>query len=100
MLRPPGEASRSDVGQHAYEPDSHDAFDKEMTILRHFRDTCANTTGYSAHGGGASACFQEPAYNFPRNRSQLLNLKQIADLSFPTRWANFRLMGFEACHSD
>jgi GTP cyclohydrolase II len=30
----------------------------------------------------------------------LLKLKQIADLNFPTRWANFRLMGFEARHSD
>jgi GTP cyclohydrolase II len=29
-----------------------------------------------------------------------MKLKQIADLSFPTRWANFRLMGFEATHSN
>src|SRR5271163_4803580 len=29
-----------------------------------------------------------------------MKLKKIADLSFPTRWADFRLMGFEATHSD
>jgi GTP cyclohydrolase II len=29
-----------------------------------------------------------------------MKLKKVADLSFPTRWANFRLMGFEATHSD
>jgi hypothetical protein len=50
-------------------PDSHDTFDKEMTILRHFGDTCANTTGYSAHVGGEPSSFQEMAYSFPRNRS-------------------------------
>ncbi len=30
----------------------------------------------------------------------MIKLKQIADLSFPTRWANFRLMGFEGTHID
>src|SRR5580698_1276726 len=29
-----------------------------------------------------------------------MKLKKVADLSFPTRWADFRLMGFEATHSD
>ncbi len=28
----------------------------------------------------------------------MIRLKQIADVSFPTRWANFRLLGFEGIH--
>src|ERR1700683_911826 len=30
--------------------------------------------------------------------SSPMKLKQIAEVSFPTRWANFRLLGFEALH--
>lgn len=29
-----------------------------------------------------------------------MTLKQIADVHFPTRWANFRLLGFEAHHKN
>jgi GTP cyclohydrolase II len=29
-----------------------------------------------------------------------MTLKQIADVSFPTRWANFRLLAFEALHAN
>jgi GTP cyclohydrolase II len=36
----------------------------------------------------------------PRSASQLMKLKKLADISFPTRWANFRLMGFEARRCD
>jgi GTP cyclohydrolase II len=30
----------------------------------------------------------------------LTNLKQIAEVDFPTRWAHFRLLGFEGIHTD
>jgi GTP cyclohydrolase II len=30
-----------------------------------------------------------------REISELMKLKQVADVSFPTRWANFRLLAFE-----
>jgi GTP cyclohydrolase II len=30
--------------------------------------------------------------------SELMRLKQIADVSFPTRWGNFRLLAFEGTH--
>jgi GTP cyclohydrolase II len=33
-------------------------------------------------------------------REGVMKLKQIADISFPTHWADFRLLGFEARHSD
>jgi GTP cyclohydrolase II len=29
-----------------------------------------------------------------------MKLKQIADISFPTQWANFRMLAFEGTHSD
>ena len=29
-----------------------------------------------------------------------MTLKQIADVNFPTRWANFRLLAFEALHAN
>ena len=29
-----------------------------------------------------------------------MKLKQIADVSFPTRWANFRLLAFEGMHAS
>jgi GTP cyclohydrolase II len=32
--------------------------------------------------------------------SELMRLKQIADVSFPTHWANFRLLAFEGIHAD
>jgi len=32
--------------------------------------------------------------------SELTKLKQIADVSFPTHWANFRLLAFEGIHAD
>lgn len=32
------------------------------------------------------------------NSSLLIRLRQIADVSLPTRWATFRLLGFEALH--
>ena len=32
--------------------------------------------------------------------SDLMKLKQIADVSFPTHWANFRLLSFEGIHAD
>jgi GTP cyclohydrolase II len=78
----------------------HHAFDKVMTILRHSGDTCANTTGYLSYGSGKAACFEEMAYKFPRNNFGVMKLKQIADISFPTHWADFRLLGFEARYSD
>src|ERR1700689_1299765 len=31
--------------------------------------------------------------------SDLMRLRQIADVSFPTRWANFRLLAFEGVHA-
>jgi GTP cyclohydrolase II len=31
--------------------------------------------------------------------SELMKLKQIADVSFPTRWASFRLLAFEGVHA-
>ena len=31
--------------------------------------------------------------------SELMRVKQIADVSFPTRWANFRLLAFEGVHA-
>jgi GTP cyclohydrolase II len=33
-------------------------------------------------------------------REGVVKLKQIADIRFPTHWADFRLLGFEARHSD
>ncbi len=30
---------------------------------------------------------------------ELMRLRQIADVSFPTRWANFRLLAFEGVHA-
>jgi GTP cyclohydrolase II len=29
-----------------------------------------------------------------------MKIKQIADINFPTHWAGFRLLGFEARHSE
>jgi GTP cyclohydrolase II len=40
------------------------------------------------------------AYKFPGTHFGVMKLKQIADISFPTHWADFRLFGFEARHSD
>jgi GTP cyclohydrolase II len=70
-----------------------------MTILRHSGDTCANTAGYLSYGSSA-ACLEVMPYKFPRNHFGVMKLKQIANISFPTHWADFRLLGFEAQHSD
>jgi GTP cyclohydrolase II len=40
---------------------------------------------------GQHASFEE--------HSELMSLKQIADVSFPTHWANFRLLAFEGVHA-
>jgi GTP cyclohydrolase II len=70
-----------------------------MTTLRHCCDTCANAAGYPSNAGVDPACSWNgvPTYE---GSSALMKLKKIADLSFPTRWADFRLMGFEARYSD
>ena len=40
-----------------------------------------------------------PPHNSSGKKASLLTgLTQIADVSLPTRWANFRLLGFEALH--
>jgi GTP cyclohydrolase II len=33
-----------------------------------------------------------------RDHPELMRLRQIADVQFPTRWANFRLLAFEGVH--
>src|ERR1700677_1319919 len=33
------------------------------------------------------------------NQAALMRLKQIADVNFPTRWADFRLLAFEKAHA-
>jgi GTP cyclohydrolase II len=35
-----------------------------------------------------------------RDHSELMELKQIADVSFPTHWADFRLLAFKGMHFD
>lgn len=36
---------------------------------------------------------------FSRGHPELMRLKQIADINFPTRWATFRLLAFEGVHA-
>ncbi|HEX4022412.1 MAG TPA: GTP cyclohydrolase II [Acidobacteriaceae bacterium] len=38
--------------------------------------------------------------NNRRNQAALMTLKQIADVSFPTHWADFRLLAFESIHAS
>jgi GTP cyclohydrolase II len=40
------------------------------------------------------------AYKFSRDHPMLMKLKQIADVSFPTHWADFRLLAFEGTHAN
>src|ERR1700721_2086889 len=35
-----------------------------------------------------------------RRERTLMTLKQVADVEFPTRWASFRLLAFEAIHAN
>lgn len=79
--------------------EGHRTFDKVMTILRHSGDTCPTPEGYLSSVGTESSLKGMP-YKFPRNHVGVMTLKQIANISFPTHWADFRLLGFEARHSD
>lgn len=39
-------------------------------------------------------------FNLSRGHSQLMKLSLIADVSFPTHWADFRLLAFKGMHFD
>ena len=61
-----------------------------MTISRHSRDTYMKAAGYSS----------DKICRFSRDHFELMKLKQIADVSFPTHWADFRLLAFRGMHFD
>lgn len=61
-----------------------------MTISRHSGDTYMKAARYSSHG----TC------RFSRDHPELMKLKQIADVNFPTHWADFRLLAFRGMHFD
>jgi GTP cyclohydrolase II len=63
-----------------------------ITTTRHSGDTAPAITEYaSSTRWQEQLALKSDSRNFP-----LMMLKQIADVSFPTRWAHFRLLGFEA----
>ena len=61
-----------------------------MTMSRHSGDTYAKAEGYSSTRD----------MQVFRRSFQLMKLKQIADVSFPTHWADFRLLAFRGMHFD
>lgn len=66
-----------------------------MTAPRHSSDT-------SIAGSALSSLRSQhdfaPQRSGKETSSLLTRLRQIADVTLPTRWANFRLLGFEALH--
>ena len=39
-------------------------------------------------------------YKFSRDGPELMKIKQVADISFPTHWADFRLLAFNGMHAE
>jgi GTP cyclohydrolase II len=39
-------------------------------------------------------------YKFSRDDPELMKIKQVADISFPTHWADFRLLAFKGVHAE
>jgi GTP cyclohydrolase II len=39
-------------------------------------------------------------YKFSRDDPELMKIKQVADISFPTHWADFRLLAFKGVHTE
>lgn len=68
-----------------------------MTNARHSGDTAPQTTRYASHTKRRTAHPERPDRQKATKRQLILMiLKQIADVRFPTRWAIFRLLAFEA----
>ena len=77
----------------------HFIFDNGMTVSRHSGDTSTKAAGYSSLGTSVRVKNRERHASFERS-SNLIKVKQIADVSFPTHWADFRLLAFRRMHVD
>lgn len=66
-----------------------------MTASRHSGDTPPMAARYLHYGANVI----QPHNSLGEETSSFsIKLRQIADVSLPTPWANFRLLGFEALH--
>jgi GTP cyclohydrolase II len=70
-----------------------------MTMLRHSNDTSTNPPRYAPTINSAKNHLAASA-RCSKRVATLRKLQQIADINFPTHWANFRLLAFEAIHTN
>lgn len=71
-----------------------------MTNTGHFGDSNKGIVGIRFNDGMDESGFSMNMNEEIENQGALMKLKQIADVNFPTCWADFRLLAFESAHDS
>ena len=71
-----------------------------MTKSRHYDDTHKEMAAIRFTYGTGESRFPSSMKDWRGNQAVPMTLKQIADVNFPTRWADFRLLAFESVQTS